>query len=135
VPNFYQLKFQEHPAYLHAIVTGDNTRENVMRYLNEVLEACQTRGCRQVLIEERLEGPRLGTLDVFEIASTGSERVHDVFQAIAYVDVFAGPQMPFAETVAVNRGIPVRLFATVAEASAWLTQLATGNDAPESSGQ
>jgi hypothetical protein len=39
------------------------------------------------------------------------------------VDVNAGGDlMKFAETVANNRGIPMNLFKTVAEAEAWLTR-------------
>jgi hypothetical protein len=74
-----------------------------------------------VLIEERLEGPRLGTLDVFEIVSQGSSRALGILQAIAYVDVnAAGDLMQFAETVAVNRALPVTVFSTVADAERWL---------------
>lgn len=134
-PMTYQLTFRQHPAYLHAVVTGENTRGNVMNYLNEIAKECESRDCRQVLIEERLEGARLGTLDVFEIASAGSEKMEYTFRAIAYVDVHAGPQMPFAETVAVNRGVPVRLFATVPEAAAWLVQLDTDMKVPREAGQ
>jgi hypothetical protein len=44
--------------------------------------------------------------------------------AIAYVDVNAqGSLMKFAEDVAVNRGVRVRVFGTVAEAERWLRQL------------
>lgn len=43
------------------------------------------------------------------------------FEAIAFVDLNAqGDLMQFAETVAVNRGLPVNVFPTVAEAEAWL---------------
>ena len=68
----YALTIDQKPTYLHAIVTGRNSRENVTRYLEEILQACIARKCFRVLIEERLEGPRLGTLDVFEIVSQGS---------------------------------------------------------------
>jgi hypothetical protein len=74
-----------------------------------------------VLIEEHLDGPRLGTLEVFEIASEGSARAFGMLEAIAYVDVnAAGDLMQFAETVAVNRALPVTVFSTVAEAETWL---------------
>jgi hypothetical protein len=46
-----------------------------------------------------------------------------VLGRLAYVDI--NPEhdpkaMEFAENVAVNRGIPVRIFATVLEAQVWL---------------
>jgi hypothetical protein len=70
----YELTIDQKPTYLHAIVTGRNSRENVARYLEEILQVCIARRCFRVLIEERLEGPRLGTLDVFKIVSEGSSR-------------------------------------------------------------
>lgn len=125
----YQLTIKQKPAYLHAIVTGINSRENVMRYLDEVQRECIMRECYHILIEERLEGPRLGTIDVFQIAAGGSKQAQGIFKAIAYVDVnAAGELMKFAETVAVNRFLPVRIFSAVSEAEQWLTALnAQGN--------
>jgi len=117
----YTLTITQKPAYLHAIVTGPNTRENVARYLEEVQRACAERGCRRVLIEERLEGPRLPATDVFQIASGASSGAKRLFEAIAYVDVNAQRGlMRFAESVAVNRGVPVQVFASVGEAEQWL---------------
>ena len=118
----YELTIEPKPGYLHVIVTGENTRENVVRYMEEVLRECTLRQCFRVLIEERLEGPRLGTLDVFEMVSTGSTRFLRALKAMAYVDVHAHNQemMQFAENVAVNRAFPVRVFPTVLAAERWL---------------
>jgi hypothetical protein len=121
----YKLTITQKPTYLHAIVTGLNNKENVTRYLEEIQRECTVRGCNRVLIEERLEGPRLGTMDVFEIASQGSRRGRSFFKAIAYVDVNAEDDlMKFAETVAVNRALPLTVFSTVSDAEKWLL----GND-------
>jgi hypothetical protein len=117
----YRLTIHEKPTYLHAVVTGRNSRENVERYLAELLRECTTRKCSRVLIEERLEGPRLQTLDVFEIAMEASKKARRKMRAIAYVDVnAAGELMHFAETVAVNRSLPVAVFSTVTDAESWL---------------
>jgi hypothetical protein len=117
----YQLQITEKPNYLHAVVTGKNTLDNVTGYLKELLRECETRQCFNVLIEERLEGRRLETWDVYQIASDASTPARGLFRAVAYVDVNAGGElMRFAETVANNRGVPMRLFATVAEAEAWI---------------
>jgi hypothetical protein len=76
-----------------------------------------------VLIEERLEGERLGTMTVFEIASEGVMRSGWDVKAMAYVDInAAGDLMRFAEDVAVNRGFPVKVFSTVEAAEKWLLQ-------------
>jgi hypothetical protein len=117
----YTLTIHEKPTYLHAIVTGLNSRETVQRYLQEVGTECLARGCFRLLLEERLEGPRLGLLDVFKIASEGSPEVSGMFKAFAYVDVNAqGDLMQFAETVAVNRRLPLAVFSNVADAEQWL---------------
>lgn len=117
----YQLTLHQKPAYLHAIVTGDNTREDVAGYLQDIRRECLARGCRRVLVEERLEGTRLGTSDVVAIVMGEASRSVGVYEAVAYVDVNAGgDMMKFAENVALRRGIPVRLFGAVAEAEKWL---------------
>ncbi len=117
----YQLQITEKPTYLHAVVTGRNTIENVTSYLKDLLRECETKQCFNVLIEEKLEGRRLETWDVYQIASDNSTRARGFFRTIAYVDINAGGElMKFAETVANNRGVPMRVFATVAEAEAWL---------------
>ena len=117
----YQLEIIEKPNYLHAIVTGKNTMENVVGYLKDLLKECEARLCFNVLIEERLVGRRLETWDVYQIASDNSTLARGFFKNIAYVDVNAGGElMKFAETVANNRGVPMMLFPTVAEAEAWL---------------
>ena len=117
----YELQIVEKPTYLHATVTGPNTLENVAGYLQEIMRECEARQCFNVLIEERLTGRRLETWDVYQIASDNSALARGVFRAIAYVDVNAGGDlMKFAETVANNRGVPINLFTTVADAEAWL---------------
>jgi hypothetical protein len=118
----YQLKVEQKPSYLHFTATGQNSRDNVVGYMEEVLRECTLRQCFRVLIEERLEGPRLPTLQVFAMVSKGAERFRGVLKAMAYVDLNAdADMMHFAETVAVNRAIPVKVFPTVAAAERWLS--------------
>jgi len=139
----YKLTIIQKPTYMHAIITGVNSRDNVECYLEDIRRECTTRGCSRVLIEERLEGPRLGTLDVFQIAADGSSRALGIFEAIAYVDVNAeGDMMKFAEDVAANRFLPVKVFSAVSDAEKWLlgedrkdTRKSTRADADRIKGQ
>ena len=78
----YKLTIHEKPTYLHAIVTGLNSRETVQQYLQELRAECLARGCFTLLLEERLEGPRLGLMDVFTIASEGSNQVSGMFKRL-----------------------------------------------------
>lgn len=117
----YQLAITHKGTYLHAVVNGCNTRENVAGYIRELLEECASRNCFRVLIEERLEGPRLGTLEVLEIVEEASGSARGTLKAVAYVDVNAsGDSMRFVETVALNRGLRVTAFSFVADAERWL---------------
>ncbi len=117
----YQVAVAEKPGYLHVTVTGVNTLENVMLYMQDIQRECQQRGIKRVLIEEDLKGRRLETWDIYQIASSGSVSAPGTFDTVAYVDVNAhGELMKFAETVANNRGMPMSVFKTVAEAEAWL---------------
>lgn len=116
----YELLIEQKYDYLHVTVVGENNKENVTAYLAELRDESKKRDCFRVLIEERLEGPRLDVMEVFMIASEGSKKALGEFDAIAYVDVYAGDLMGFSETVAVNRGMPVAAFSSVADAEHWL---------------
>lgn len=124
----YELTFNQDSNYLHATVSGTNSRETVAAYMDEVLAECQRSNCFRVLIEERLEGPRLAAMDVFAISSEGSMKALGVFEAIAYVDEQMGELRDFVETVAINRGMPIATFATVEEAREWLTNQKSAAD-------
>jgi hypothetical protein len=119
----YRFAVDRRPGYLHVSVTGENTVANVRRILGDVLRACAEHGCARVLLEEHLTGPNLGTVDVFEIIAEGSRAAVSALEQLAYVDTnpeHDASQLEFIETVAVNRGVRVRVFATVAEGEAWL---------------
>ncbi|HEU0223817.1 MAG TPA: hypothetical protein VFR29_00105 [Steroidobacteraceae bacterium] len=98
----YQLTVSEKPGYLHFTVTGPNTVENVSGYLQDVLREAELRNCTSILIEERLTGRRLETWDVYQIAAGGGQHAGRL------------------DAVANNRGLPMSVFETFAEAEAWL---------------
>ena len=117
-----KVNFEQRADYLHATVTGTSCRESVKQYIDEVLAECKKRQSTRLLIEECLEGPRLDGMDVFAMASEGSMRALGFFEAVAYVDPKMGNLKDFAESVAVNRGLPIALFFSVAEAVQWLQE-------------
>ncbi len=116
----YQITFDVEPGYIHAKVTGINSRETAKRYLDDIRQACVERDCFHVLVEECLEGPRLGAMEVFSIVSEGSIKSLGQFEAIACVDQKMGETSEFAETIAVNRGMPVTVFNNTDDAREWL---------------
>ena len=126
----YSFVAKPAPDYLHALVTGNNSVDNVRRYLAELTRALVDPGCTRVLIEENLDGPSLGATDVYAVVTAAAREVPSHVQKIAYDDVNPEHDMgilTFAETVAVNRGVNVRRFATVAEATRWLCDDTAGN--------
>jgi hypothetical protein len=122
----YRLVVEPRPGYLHISVNGTNSADNVRKILGDVIATCARHGCARVLFEEHLLGPSIGAVEAFEIVSEGSNSARPIVQQVAYVDT--NPEhdsslLEFVETVAVNRGIHVRVFATVREAEAWLASL------------
>ena len=117
----YKLTISQKPTYLHIIVTGQLSEENVLRYFEEIHRECAARNCFRILIEENLDGPRLDVVTVLKLISEESIKIIGLFRAIAYVDVNAmGDSMTFIENAAVNRRLPVKVFPTVIDAKKWL---------------
>lgn len=118
----YQLTVEQRPGYMHARVEGERTPENALRFLKESYAACVNSGRRALLLEMNFSGPSLSTTQIFDVIA---DRANDGMKLdrIAYVD--GSPDLSqsyFAETVAMNRGVNVRLFPSVAAAAGWLTQ-------------
>jgi hypothetical protein len=117
----YQLTIEERPSYVHAKVVADRNPANALRFLEEAYAACVKSGRSDLLLEMHLAGGNLTTTNIYSVIS---QRVPDGrnLRKIAYVDTSPGdPAMAhFAETVAVNRGVNVRLFQNIAAAAEWL---------------
>jgi hypothetical protein len=118
----YQLTVEQRPGYVHARVEGERTPENALRFLKESYVACVNSGSSALLLEMNLSGAPLSTTHIFDViadrAPEGSK-----LDRIAYVDSTRDlTEAYFAETVAMNRGVNVRLFPNVAAAAGWLTQ-------------
>lgn len=117
----YRSTLTDMPGYLHAAVAGPRTPENARRFLKEVHDACMERGFTAVLLEMSFSGPSLDAGSIFQVISKSSAEGAQL-KRIAYVEASAsGPlKARFAESVAVNRGVNVRLYSDVASAARWL---------------
>jgi hypothetical protein len=91
--------------------------------LREVREACTRHGVSAVLLEVNFSGPSLAAGSIYNVISQGSADGKSL-RKVAYVDVSGRDpgKIKFAETVAVNRGVNVRLFASAEEAARWLEE-------------
>jgi hypothetical protein len=119
--NRYELTVEVRPDYLYASVTGDRTADNVFRFLREAYAACVENEKSRLLLEMRLTGSRLGTLGIYRVISDRSADGARL-RRLAYVEdpLDHVEEARFAETVAVNRAVNVRLFKDVSEAARWL---------------
>ncbi len=119
----YHLVPQEQPGYVHATVTGTHSAKNALRFLTESFEACSRSGCDALLVEFNLSGPSIGTSSIFDVVSKRTKEATRM-RKIAYVDSSERDleKKQFAETVALNRGVNVRLFADMAAAQRWLSE-------------
>lgn len=119
----YELTIHERPGYLHARATGDRTPQNVLHFLEQAYAACVKGSHSALLVEMDFTGPTLGSPKIFQLVCERSDDARHL-RRIAYVDDQPGdPAGPwFAETVARNRGVNVRLFSDLASAEAWLQE-------------
>ena len=119
----YQLTIEERPTYVYARVDGDLTPANALRFLEDAHAACVKSGRDSLLMDMQLHGPSLPTTAIYEVIS---QRAADgsKLRKIAYVPYDGGdPSMAqFAETVAINRGVNVRIFESVAAAEGWFSE-------------
>jgi hypothetical protein len=118
----YQLSIEEHSGYVHTRGSGDMTPENALRFLVESSGAAKARGKRMLLLEFGFTGPSLNGGAIYDIITARSSHA-SAFERIAYVDVSSernAEHKRFAETLARNRGVNVRLFPSVEEGRQWL---------------
>jgi hypothetical protein len=118
----YTIVFEDHPDYLFALVHGDQYGYEVLSgFLKDIADECKRRNFRKVLIEENISA----TASKEDVYRTASELPELGFAGIrmAYVDRFTDQKEinEFGHDVAVDNGIKVEIFATQAEADAWLT--------------
>lgn len=128
----YTLRFEQQPGYVRAHVRGEHdTVEISIAYWTEIAEYCRVHEVRAVLVVEEI-AERAAVLDIYEVAA-GLVALGFANIRIAFVDRNADelPMMQFAETVARNRGIDGRVFASEADAQAWLAHEAVGEHEPQ----
>lgn len=117
----YVVKFEHRACYLYVYAHAEKDSFDISLGLwKEVASYCKANGFFKVLVEEDF-GTDNDMMDAYEVMA----QAHNVGFAgirIAFVDRHP-EQMDsnlFNETVARNRGISVRVFATVKEAEEWL---------------
>ena len=117
----YRLSIEAHGTYLQARLEGERTVGNMQRFLQEAFLACVKHGTPDLLLEMNLANASMDSSAIYRVvldrAADGAK-----LRRIAYVETGASDpaKARFAETVALNRAVNVRLFASLAEARRWL---------------
>lgn len=120
----YELTTIPYDNYLHVKVRGQNNNATVSSYLLDVARLCRKHNYSAVLIEEYLSGPSLSMADIFNIIRNRSSDAW-FLSHIAYVDTNTEhdfSQMKFAEMVALNEGVQVKMFQDLSTAQQWLEE-------------
>lgn len=120
----YQLDVIRTGDYLHIKVSGENSAEAVAGYLHDGLALSQNTGCPFILVEDGLTGPDLDLEVVFEITSQASAAAQSAVKKVAFVKTTPGHDrslVRFAENLAANRAVDLRVFPTIAAAEQWIT--------------
>ena len=119
----YHLVITEHPVYLQATVTGAHNAENALRFLTEAFAACAKTGRTALLLEFNLSGRSLESSSIFDVVSKRTAQALKLRKIAYYDNSERDPEkVKFAETVARNRGVNVRLFNDLDAAKGWLSE-------------
>lgn len=100
----------------------DENLQDVMEYGLAIIQAARESGAERVLCDERELEYQLNTFDTYESA----EFIASQAPQIAKVAIVCSPDVQadadFWETVAVNRGMRVRMFLDLEKARRWVSQ-------------
>ena len=119
----YKLTIDRRAGYLHAVVTGQNSKETVTAYLAHLLRECERRDCFKVLLEEYLDEPHTPGMGAIDFAGENDPLFAIDPRAISFPQHEGGEEAQFATTVAANRDLTIACFANVADAKKWLLRV------------
>lgn len=107
--------------YLLITASGkDESLEEVESYGMAVIQAAIDNRVTHILCDERQLEYALGTFDIFESARFIAEHVPRLAKTAIVTGANEIQDVAFWETVAVNRGLHVKMFQNMDEAEAWL---------------
>lgn len=132
----YAFSAERKDGYVHVRVQGASDAPTTARYMEDMFRACLEHRCGFLLIEENLEGERLGIGEIFQLITEKIDELRPAIRVVAFVDATAqhsDATLSFADNVITNRGITVSHFGTVSAAEAWLRRQVTSSRPPSGS--
>ncbi len=127
----YSLQTTIKENHIHFLVTGRNTPETLSALFAECLAICRETGQRVALLEDGLTGPDLELSVLFEVIGDAADAARNRVDLVCYVKTTPGHDegvVRFAENVAANHEVNVRVFRSVEDAERFI---ALGHKWPE----
>lgn len=118
----YELQVKKEDHFLNVHVKGERDSESIKKVTKDILTKCNDNKCFSVFIDVRDFKNRIGTMEIFMLASTElPEIIKGKMEKVAIVDQKGFEEkMEFFENVARNRGHNVRIFTEYDEAVNWI---------------
>ena len=129
----YELKMIEKVGFAAAVLGGVRTPDTLLAAAAQATAFCDERNISRVLIDLRSMSGGLDTLETYDVAGRELPRQEAVRRVLKSA-ILDRPEnierIRFFETVAVNRGLNVRVFADEETAVEWLLTDAIGGASP-----
>lgn len=100
----------------------DESLEEVQQYGMDIIDACRRGNHTHVLCDERNLEYRLSTFDTYQSAEFMAAQIPRLAKAAVVCNEKFINDAKFWETVAVNRGLVVRVFKDIDSARLWLSE-------------
>jgi hypothetical protein len=117
----YSFRIEDDVLRVKATGKDDNV-EQVIQYGLAIIEAATSYRCPKVLCDERELDYDLRTFETFEAAKLIAEQTPKVAKVAIVCKPEHMDEAEFWETVAVNRGLHVRVFHELEEAEEWMRE-------------
>lgn len=117
----YEFITNETKGYLHVILKGEDTLNVSLDYWKRIFDLIRKDGYKKVLVEEMLVGSPT-TLDAYKLNNKLADMAIGITSKIAFFDHTPDHNSvnTFGETVALTRGVKIKVFASFSAAEKWL---------------
>lgn len=121
----YRVEYIEKPDHLVAVLSGIRTPATLVAAAAAVASYCTERSINEVLIDVRQMRGELNTLETYDVAGRSipdQPGIREIGRGAILDHPTNLDRIRFFETVAVNRGLTVKVFDDEDLAVAWLRQ-------------